>query len=110
MRYAIFPSDFFGCHIVLSFREDAIGVRLRDVIGPDNMIWGSDYPHNVSTLEAFSRHSRTSRNPGISVICPLFTPGAGLGSRSSQMSRGFQRSDLPELVGSMAEVSPDRAR
>ena len=40
------PSDFFrrnpgsgsGAGFVLSFQEDAIGIRLRDVIGPDNMI------------------------------------------------------------------------
>jgi hypothetical protein len=39
----------------LSFQEDAIGIRLRDVIGPDkmirdNMMWGSDYPHSESTF------------------------------------------------------------
>ena len=49
------PSDFFRRNIVLSFQEDAIGIRLRDVIGPDNMIWdnmmwGSDYPHSESTF------------------------------------------------------------
>jgi predicted TIM-barrel fold metal-dependent hydrolase len=35
---------------VLSFQEDAIGIRLRDVIGVDNMMWGSDYPHSESTF------------------------------------------------------------
>ena len=49
------PSDFFRRNVVLSFQEDAIGIRLRDVIGPDNMIWdnvmwGSDYPHSESTF------------------------------------------------------------
>jgi predicted TIM-barrel fold metal-dependent hydrolase len=34
----------------LSFQEDAIGIRLRDVIGPDNMMWGSDYPRSESTF------------------------------------------------------------
>jgi hypothetical protein len=33
------PSDFFRRNVVLSFQEDAIGIRLRDVIGPDNMMW-----------------------------------------------------------------------
>ena len=28
----------------------AIGIRLRDVIGVDNMMWGSDYPHSESTF------------------------------------------------------------
>jgi predicted TIM-barrel fold metal-dependent hydrolase len=40
------PSDFFRRTIVLSFQEDAIGIRVRDVIGVDNMMWGSDYPHS----------------------------------------------------------------
>jgi hypothetical protein len=48
-------SDFFRRNVVLSFQEDAIVIRLRDVIGPDNMIWdtmmwGSDYPHSESTF------------------------------------------------------------
>ncbi|HET7341523.1 MAG TPA: amidohydrolase family protein [Methylomirabilota bacterium] len=44
------PSDFFRRNVVLSFQEDAIGVRLRDVIGVDNLMWGSDYPHSESTF------------------------------------------------------------
>ena len=44
------PSDFFHTNVVLSFQEDAIGIRLRDVIGVDNMMWGSDYPHSESTF------------------------------------------------------------
>ena len=44
------PSDFFRRNVVLSFQEDAIGIRLRDVIGVDNMMWGSDYPHSDLTF------------------------------------------------------------
>jgi hypothetical protein len=44
------PSDFFRRNAVLSFQEDAIGIRLRDAIGVDNMMWGSDYPHSESTF------------------------------------------------------------
>ena len=44
------PSDFFRRNVVLSFQEDAIGIRLRDTIGVDNMMWGSDYPHSESTF------------------------------------------------------------
>ena len=49
------PSDFFRRNVVLSFQADAIGIRLRDVIGPynmmwDDMMWGSDYPHSESTF------------------------------------------------------------
>jgi predicted TIM-barrel fold metal-dependent hydrolase len=44
------PSDFFHRNVVLSFQEDAIGIRLRDVIGTDTLMWGSDYPHSESTF------------------------------------------------------------
>jgi predicted TIM-barrel fold metal-dependent hydrolase len=44
------PSDFFRRNVSLSFQEDAIGIRLRDTIGVDNMMWGSDYPHSESTF------------------------------------------------------------
>jgi len=44
------PSEFFRRNVVLSFQEDAIGIRLRDVIGVDKMMWGSDYPHSESTF------------------------------------------------------------
>jgi predicted TIM-barrel fold metal-dependent hydrolase len=44
------PSDFCRRNVVLSFQEDATGMRLRDVIGVDNMMWGSDYPYSESTF------------------------------------------------------------
>jgi len=46
----MYPSDFFHRNVSLSFQEDAIGIRLREVIGVDNMMWGSDYPHSESTF------------------------------------------------------------
>src|ERR1700738_2270694 len=58
------PSDFFRRNVVLSFQEDAIGIRLPPPFPPpladacgggkgegvDNMMWGSDYPHSESTF------------------------------------------------------------
>jgi predicted TIM-barrel fold metal-dependent hydrolase len=44
------PSDFFHRNVFLSFQEDEVGIRLRDIIGVDNMMWGSDYPHSESTF------------------------------------------------------------
>jgi predicted TIM-barrel fold metal-dependent hydrolase len=44
------PSDFYYQNVVLSFQEDDLGIRMRDVIGVDNMMWGSDYPHSESTF------------------------------------------------------------
>ena len=44
------PSDYFRQNMFLSFQEDALGIRDRDLIGVDNLMWGSDYPHVESTF------------------------------------------------------------
>lgn len=44
------PSDFFHRNIAMSFQEDAIGIKLREYIGVENLLWGSDYPHMESTF------------------------------------------------------------
>ena len=49
-KSGLLPSDFFHRNVVLSFQEDDIGIRLRDKIGVDNIMWGSDYPHSESTF------------------------------------------------------------
>ena len=46
----VFPSDFFRENISLSFQEDDLGIRMRDVIGVNTLMWGSDYPHAESTF------------------------------------------------------------
>jgi hypothetical protein len=33
-----------------SLQEDAIGIRLRDLLGVDNIMRGSDYQHSQSTF------------------------------------------------------------
>ena len=44
------PSDRFRQNIYVTFQEDIPGIRFRDVIGVDNMMWGNDYPHAESTF------------------------------------------------------------
>ena len=44
------PSDFFHRNCFVDTQEDALGIRLRDIIGVDNILWGSDYPHIESTF------------------------------------------------------------
>jgi len=36
--------------VFAGFQEDEIGVRDRHIIGVDNLLWGSDYPHVESTF------------------------------------------------------------
>jgi predicted TIM-barrel fold metal-dependent hydrolase len=78
----------------LSFQEDAIGIRLRDIIGPDNMMWdnmmwdnmmwGSDYPHSESTF-ARSRKILTEILEGVpddeqAKLAPDPDPGIAAGN------------------------------
>ena len=44
------PSDYFHRNIFLGFQEDALAIKLRDIIGVDKLLWGSDYPHTESTF------------------------------------------------------------
>lgn len=40
------PSDYFRRQFSVTFEDDEIGVRTRDVIGVERMLWGNDYPHH----------------------------------------------------------------
>ena len=44
------PSDFMRNNVYHSFQEDALGIELRHLIGVENLMWGSDYPHAESTF------------------------------------------------------------
>jgi predicted TIM-barrel fold metal-dependent hydrolase len=43
------PSEVFRERFVTCFIDDAAGLRLRDLIGVDNICWEADYPHSDST-------------------------------------------------------------
>ena len=44
------PSEYIHRNVFFGFQEDALGIKLRDIIGVDNLLWGSDYPHQESTF------------------------------------------------------------
>ena len=44
------PSEYFKSNVHLGFQEDGLGIKLRDLIGVDTLMWGSDYPHVESTF------------------------------------------------------------
>ncbi len=44
------PSDFFRRNVFISFMEDKRGLRDRDVLGVQGLVWGSDYPHTETTF------------------------------------------------------------
>jgi predicted TIM-barrel fold metal-dependent hydrolase len=42
------PTDYLREHVLWGFQQDSVGVRLRDLIGVDKMIWATDFPHQES--------------------------------------------------------------
>src|SRR6266481_4867703 len=48
-KEGLLPSDYWRRNMFVEFMEDDLGVQLRDTIGVDNMLWGSDFPHAEST-------------------------------------------------------------
>ena len=44
------PSDFFKRNVFVSFQEDPAGIMLREYVGVETLMWGSDYPHAESTF------------------------------------------------------------
>ena len=49
------PSEYFHRQGFATFIEDPVGIANRHLIGVDNLMWSSDYPHTVSRWP----HSRT---------------------------------------------------
>lgn len=49
-KEGLLPSDYWKRNMFVEFMEDDLGVQLRDRIGVENMLWGSDYPHAEATF------------------------------------------------------------
>jgi uncharacterized protein len=50
------PTEIFRDHVFLTILADRTAVHARSVIGVGNLLWSSDYPHNVSTWPHSRRH------------------------------------------------------
>ncbi len=46
----LLPSEYFHNNVFVGFQEDGLGIKMRDIIGVDCLMWGSDYPHVESTF------------------------------------------------------------
>lgn len=44
------PSAYWHRNFLVTFEDDDIGVRTRDVIGVESLLWGNDYPHGDSVF------------------------------------------------------------
>ena len=49
-RKGLLPSEYWRRNMFVEFMEDDIGIKLRDYIGVETMLWGSDYPHAEATF------------------------------------------------------------
>jgi predicted TIM-barrel fold metal-dependent hydrolase len=43
------PSTYYFDHVYSCFFKDAVGVRLLDLVGEDNVMFETDYPHQDGT-------------------------------------------------------------
>ena len=57
-KLANMPSYYWAQNCYATFQEDPVGMRLRDLIGSDRVLWASDYPHPESTLGYSARTVR----------------------------------------------------
>jgi predicted TIM-barrel fold metal-dependent hydrolase len=48
-NFKLLPSEYFRRQVYATFMDDKIGVDNRKVIGTENIMWSSDYPHSDST-------------------------------------------------------------
>ena len=39
------PSEYWHRQFYATYQTDPVGIRLLDLLGEDNIMWGSDYPH-----------------------------------------------------------------
>jgi predicted TIM-barrel fold metal-dependent hydrolase len=39
------PSEYWHRQCYATYQSDPIGLRLLDILGEDNVMWGSDFPH-----------------------------------------------------------------
>jgi len=58
------PGYYFGRNIFATFEEDLVGIRTRDVIGVDALLWSSDYPHNRHVVAEMSGEHRRALRRG----------------------------------------------
>ena len=64
IKLSLPPSAYFKRQIYATFQKDFHGVRAMAEIAPDNVMWGSDYPHRDGTWP-FSRKAIEEQFRGI---------------------------------------------
>jgi hypothetical protein len=48
-RLELLPTDYIRRQVHVTFQNDPLAVRNRDITGVDCLLWGNDYPHAEGT-------------------------------------------------------------
>ena len=48
-RLTLTPREYFHRQVYATYIHDPVAISTLDLIGADNLMWSSDYPHNAST-------------------------------------------------------------
>ena len=67
-RLTMKPSEIFRRQVYATFEEEPLGPQLLPLLGPDNFMWASDYPHPDSTFP----HSRAAIAHAFAGLEPAF--------------------------------------
>ena len=67
-RLKVRPSEIFRGQVYATFEEEPLGPQLLPLLGPDNFMWASDYPHPDSTFP----HSREAIAHAFQGLDPTF--------------------------------------
>jgi predicted TIM-barrel fold metal-dependent hydrolase len=43
------PSEYARRHFLFGIVRDPVALKMRDLLPVDNLMWGSDFPHSVSS-------------------------------------------------------------
>jgi len=43
------PSEYFHRNMAVTFMDDLVGLGMRDLIGVENILWSTDFPHPATT-------------------------------------------------------------
>lgn len=43
------PSEYFHRNMALTFMDDEVGLQLRHLVGVENILWSTDFPHPATT-------------------------------------------------------------
>src|SRR5260370_39206114 len=85
------PGDYCHQNAFADYEEDAMATRDRHIIGVDNLLWGSDYPHVESTFP------RTQQI--LAEILAECTEEEKTKIAGGQAARSYQFQEVPEGLG-----------